>query len=179
MKTIYFVRHGQSEANARRITAGGGLDVDLTEHGVTQAARAGKVLKEKKNIDLIVSSPQKRAFHTAQIIAHEIGYNPEKILRSELFSERHLGAMTGKPHDEVQNYFAMGVTPPGGESTEELHKRVAAGFGWLKTLPQENIVLVSHGGPGRMIRSILRDEPHGSIDSLATIDNAEILELRL
>lgn len=178
MKTIYFVRHGQSEANARRITAGGGLDVELTEHGMAQAAHVGEILKGK-GIQLIVSSPQKRALHTATIIAEKIGIKPDDIVTNKLFVERHLGDLTGKPHDEVQNYFYMGVTPPGGESTEALHDRIEAGLNWLQTLEADKILLVSHGGPGRMIRAIVREERHTSIDSLASIGNAQVLELTL
>lgn len=178
MKTVYFVRHGESEANARRITAGGGLDIDLTDHGVDQAEQVGRLLKSK-DIQLIVSSPLKRALHTAQIIAMGIGYNPNKIVTNSQFAERYLGEMTGKPHDEVQNYFAMGLTPPGGESTEALHDRTVAGLEWLKMQEADKILVVSHGGPGRMIRAIIRDEKHTSIDSLGSIGNAEVLELTI
>ena len=178
MKTIYFVRHGQSEANAAHITAGGGLDVDLTQHGMNQAAKVGQILKDK-GVQLIVSSPQKRAFHTAAIIAKTIGYNPEDIVTNKLFAERHLGEMTGKPHDEVQLWFDLGKVPPGGESTQQLHDRIAEGLAWLKTLPADRIALVSHGGPGRMIRTIYRDEQHNTINGLGTIGNAEVLELTL
>lgn len=178
MKTLYFVRHGQSEANAAHITAGGGLDVDLTQHGIDQAAKVGKLLKDKR-IQLIVSSPQKRAFHTAHVIAKEIGYKPENIVTNKLFVERHLGEMTGRPHDEVQLYFDLGKTPPGGESSQELHNRIVEGLNWLKTLPADQIVLVSHGGPGRAIRAIYRNEQHNTINGLATIGNAEVLQLSL
>lgn len=178
MKTLYFVRHGESEANAAGITAGGGLDIGLTKHGMDQAARVGRLLQDK-GINLIVSSPQKRAYHTAIIIAKEIGYKPEDILTHPFFAERHLGEMTGKPHDEVQLYFDMGAVPPGGESTQALHDRIVSGLAWIKGLPAEKTLLVSHGGPGRMIRTIYRDERHSSINSLAAIGNAEVLELTL
>lgn len=177
-KTLFFVRHGESEANAARIVAGKGLDADLTQRGMSQAAQVGKMLKNK-DIQLIVSSPQKRALHTATIIAEAIGYRPEDILTSDLFAERHLGALTGRPHDEVQIVFDMGVTPSGGESTEVLHDRVAAGLQWLQSLEADRILLVSHGGPGRMIRSIYRHERHTSINTLGSIGNAEVLELDL
>ena len=178
MKTIYFVRHGESEANAARITAGGGLDVDLTQRGMDQAVQVGDMLKGKE-IQLIVSSPQKRALHTAAIIARQIGYNAEHIVTSEWFAERHLGDLTGKPHDEVQLWFDMGIAPPGGESTEALHDRIVTGLQWLQSLDADKIVLVSHGGPGRMIRTIYRNEQHTSINSLGSIGNAQIMELSL
>jgi alpha-ribazole phosphatase len=178
MKTIYFVRHGESEANAARITAGGGLDVGLTQRGVDQAVQVGRMLKSK-DIDLIVSSPQKRAFHTATAIAGEIGYSPENIVTSEWFVERHLGDMTGKPHDDVQVWFDMGIAPSGGESTEALHDRIVTGLQWLQGLNANKIVLVSHGGPGRMLRAIYRNEQHNSINSLGSVGNAQVLELSL
>lgn len=178
MKTIYFVRHGQSEANARRITAGGGMDVPLTDAGRNQAVQVGEILK-KKGIELIVSSPQKRALETAEIIATQIGYNSGDIITDQRFAERHLGVMTGKPHDEVQLWFSMGRTPEGGESTEAMHDRVLAGLEWIKSQPADKILLVSHGGPGRVIRAIIRGESHASIDSLGSVGNAEVLELTI
>jgi broad specificity phosphatase PhoE len=178
MKTIYFVRHGQSEANAAGITAGGGMDVGLTQHGMDQAVSTARLLKDK-GIQLIVSSPQKRAYHTAYIIAKALGYAPEKILTNPQFVERHLGDMTGQPHEQVRNFFDTGATPPGGESTQQLHDRIVAGLAWLKTLPADKILLVSHGGPGRMIRTIYRNEQPNSINTLGRIGNAEVLELSL
>lgn len=178
MKTLYFVRHGQSEANAAGITAGGGMDVGLTRDGMEQASSTARLLKDK-GIQLIVSSPQKRAYHTAYIIAKALGYDTEKILTNSQFVERHLGDMTGLPHDQVRNFFDTGATPPGGESSQQLHDRVLAGLEWLKTLPADKILLVSHGGPGRMIRTIYRNEKPSSINSLGRIGNAEILELSL
>lgn len=172
------MRHGQSEANARRITAGSGLDVDLTLAGENQAAEVGQILKGK-GIDLIVSSPQIRALHTATIIAGEIGYDSQKILTNDQFAERYLGDLTGKPHDEVQNWFAMGATPPGGESAEAMYTRVASGIEWLRSLDANKILLVSHGGPGRVIRTIIRGERHTSIDTLGSVGNAEILEFQI
>jgi len=178
MKTLYFVRHGESEANAAHITAGSGMDADITRGGVAQAVRVSKLLKDK-GIQLIVSSPQKRAYHTAFVIAQEIGYNPEEIVTNKLFVERYLGSMTGKPREEVQLYFDMNATPPGGESTQVMHDRILAGLAWLKGLDADKILLVSHGGPGRMIRTIYRSEEHNSINSLGRIGNAEVLELSL
>lgn len=178
MKTIYFVRHGQSEANAKRITAGSGLDVDLTQHGIDQALRVGDFLSDKK-IQLIVSSPMVRALHTAQLIASRIRISPDSIEINSLFTERFLGDLTGRPHDELQNYFSMGATPPGGESSEAMQARVMAGLAWLKSLDPDVVLLVSHGGPGRAIRTIIRNEGHRSIDSLASIGNAEILKFTI
>jgi uncharacterized phosphatase len=178
MKTIYFVRHGESEANAAGITAGAGLDVGLTEIGKQQAQKVGEELKSKK-IELIVSSPMKRALETAKIIAQGLSYSNEKIIINPLFIERHLGELTGAKRDIVRTYYDAGMLPVSTEKTEDMYARIIQGLEWLKSLPANRIVLVSHGGPGRMIRTIYRQEHHSKINTLDRIGNAEIMELGL
>jgi broad specificity phosphatase PhoE len=178
MKKIYFVRHGESEANAAGITAGGGLDVDLTENGKHQAQKIGEELKGKK-IDLIVSSPMKRAYNTSVIVAQTIGYNPGNIIVNKLFTERHLGNLTGTKNELMKTYYDAGMLSPSVETTDALYKRIVEGLEWLKSLEADKIILISHGGPGRMIRVIYQQEKHSQINSLDRIGNAEILELAL
>jgi uncharacterized phosphatase len=178
MKTIYFVRHGESEANAAGISAGGGLDVNLTLNGKDQAKRVGETLKNKQ-IDLIVSSPMKRAYDTAAIVAQAIGYDPNKIVVSKLFTERHLGDLTGTKNELMKTYYDAGMLPPSVETTDALQKRTIEGLEWLRSLQANKILLVSHGGPGRMIRSIYMQEHHSQINTLDRIGNSEILELKL
>jgi broad specificity phosphatase PhoE len=178
MKRIFFVRHGESEANAAGITAGARLNVGLTKDGRQQALKVGEDLKGK-GVDLIVSSPLKRAYETAAIIAQTINYDSSKIISSPLFIERDSGELTGKKNELVRTYYDAGILPASAETTESLQKRTIEGLEWLKTLPANNIVLVSHGGPGRMIRTIYRQENHNQINSLDRIGNAEILELSL
>ena len=59
---MYYVRHGESEANLLGIWAGSQSDSPLTELGVKQAIETGEKLKGKK-ISRIISSPLIRA-HT-------------------------------------------------------------------------------------------------------------------
>lgn len=46
MKKIYFVRHGQSEANMKKIYAGS-TDSPLTPLGIQQAQETGRLLLDK------------------------------------------------------------------------------------------------------------------------------------
>jgi uncharacterized phosphatase len=178
MKTVYFVRHGESEANASGIAAGGGLDISLTEDGRMQAKRVGDDLKNKK-IDIIVSSPMKRAQETATIIAQTIGHNPKNIVLNELFIERHLGELTGIKTELLKTYYDAGVLLANAETTQAMQRRIIEGLEWLKTLEGQTILLVSHGGVARMIRTILRGEHHNQINSLERIGNSELLEFQL
>lgn len=178
MKTIYFVRHGESEANAAGIAAGGGLDSPLNDHGRQQAQQIAGQFKGR-GAKLIVSSPMKRAYETASIIAQNLGMNPESIVTNDLWVERQLGELTGVPKEQLKMYYDMGQLPASAESTEQLHARIIQALEWMKTLEADTIILVSHGGVGRMLRAIYREEHHGSINTLGRMDNAEIIELHL
>lgn len=69
---ILVVRHGLTDWNVERRIQGR-TDVPLNQEGIKQAYVAKEKLKEEK-IDLMVSSPLKRAKQTAEII------NSEKML---------------------------------------------------------------------------------------------------
>lgn len=178
MKTIYFVRHGESEANAAGIAAGGGLDSPLNDFGRGQARQAAQDLKGR-GAQLIVSSPMKRAYETATIIAAELGFDPGSIVTSQLLVERQLGELTGIPKEQLKMYYDMGRLPASAESTEQLHARIVQSLEWLKTLDADKIIVVSHGGVGRMLRAIYREEHHSSVNSLGRMSNAQIMELPL
>ena len=92
---IYFVRHGESEANQRGIFAGQKEDSVLTEKGKEQArATAQEIENENLKIDKIVSSPLKRTKETAEIIAKEIGFDVLKIYFDNRVIEYDMGSLT-------------------------------------------------------------------------------------
>ena len=64
MNNLILVRHGQSFWNKeRRFT--GGADIDLTDHGKSEARQAGQlIMKLHIEFDAYFTSVQKRAIHT-------------------------------------------------------------------------------------------------------------------
>ncbi len=162
MKHLYFIRHGQSELNAQGIFAGR-LDTPLTDTGRLQAKNAGKDIKNL-HIDLIVSSDLGRAIETAQIIAREIGYSQDDIVVNPLFVEQFYGSLEGKPWTETPNIGKYTDI----ESDEELVERAKEGLAYLRTLPAETVLLVSHGSYSRALRAaieggdIKKDEPENA-----------------
>lgn len=64
---IFFVRHAQSEHNARKLVAGR-IETPLTEKGIAQAEKTAAYLAEHAHPDIILHSPIGRAEHTARII---------------------------------------------------------------------------------------------------------------
>jgi len=76
---IYLMQHGPSFSK----------DVDpdesLTPDGEARIATAGRGLKRMGlRVDVIVSSTKKRAWQTACIVAEHLGFEPEKILQTDL-----------------------------------------------------------------------------------------------
>lgn len=165
MKRFYFIRHGLSEMNKLGVF-GGRTDTPLAAEGREQAKDAGKAAKEL-TIDLIVASPLSRAHDTAKIIATEIGYPVDKIVTNKLLVERNYGSMEGKawtPGFDVSQV-------EDAEKDEDLLGRAQQILDWLETLPKDNILVVSHGGIGRAIRKVLRQDS----DFHEAIPNAKIV----
>lgn len=178
----YFVRHGETDWNIVRRTQGSS-DIPLNETGRLQAKGAGSTLKER-HIDLIISSPQKRAKETAEIIARELG-GVEIIIDEEL-RERHYGVLEGFTLAEAEakgivtfrgeSITGSGFTPPDGETLEELEARVNETLHrHKKQHAHKNIVVVSHGATLRTLFRVLRrlDIPQAKI--LPPMHNAQIM----
>lgn len=124
MRTIYLVRHGQDEDNARGIL-NGHRDAALTEKGRTQAQMLGTTIAAADaRIQAIYSSPLTRARQTAAIITHSIINAPITVLSNLI--ERDFGEMTGRPYSDIVPLCAPNVfhtkqidyflTPKGGET---------------------------------------------------------------
>ena len=94
MGKLIAIRHGQSTWNAEnRFT--GWVDVDLSEKGVQEAEKAGKLIHELNiDIDLFFTSYLKRAINTLEIVMEIIG-NDMKYTKAWELNERHYGSLTG------------------------------------------------------------------------------------
>ena len=94
MGKLIAIRHGQSTWNAEnRFT--GWVDVDLSEKGIQEAEKSGKLLKELNlNYDICFTSYLKRAIKTLEIVLKVLGKDIKYKKAWEL-NERHYGALTG------------------------------------------------------------------------------------
>lgn len=140
---IYIVRHGQVPHNA--IGQYNISDEDLTPLGIKQACE----LKEKiKDIpfDIIISSPLKRARHTAEII----NVNHNKIIYDNRISERSCGDLSGKPltvtnRDEYWNYHTT-IQYGTSENIKVFFERIFEFLDDLKNKQYKTVLIVSHSG---------------------------------
>ena len=84
-KLIYFVRHGETESNAKNIRQG--PEGHLTEKGREQAlVTSQRFSRHKGRPQAIISSPYERTKETAEIIAGEL--QMKKVEYSDLLAER-------------------------------------------------------------------------------------------
>ncbi len=150
MVELMLVRHGQTDWNLEGRYQGG-TDVPLNATGRDQAERLADELATRR-IDAIYSSPLRRAWETALLLArrHGLEVHPEPLLR-----EIDLGAWEGmlatRIAEEYPELFGRwrrdprGVRPPGGESIREVHDRaVAAIEGMVERHPGGTLCLVTH-----------------------------------
>lgn len=150
MKTLYFVRHGESEGNSGKFRQT--PETPLTEHGRGQAALlAQRCLK--LSLELVVSSTMVRAQQTAAIINDRLKL---PLVNSDLFCERHhSSANTLLPHDDpnlqasAQKWWANFGNPKykidGEETFFELKERGLAAFNFLEQQTANEILVVTHG----------------------------------
>ena len=94
MGKLIAIRHGQSTWNAEnRFT--GWVDVGLSEKGVQEAKKSGKLLQELNiNFDISFTSYLKRAINTLEIVLKVLGKD-SKYRKAWELNERHYGALTG------------------------------------------------------------------------------------
>ncbi len=95
MYKIVLLRHGESTWNQEnRFT--GWTDVDLSEKGLAEAARAGETLKAEGYVfDVAFTSVLKRAIRTLWMTLDALDLMWIPVVRSWRLNERHYGALQG------------------------------------------------------------------------------------
>jgi broad specificity phosphatase PhoE len=163
------VRHGESEGNReRRFTISS--EVGLTELGVQQAHQVARRIAELFKPQIVVSSPFRRARQTSEIIARELNLEIETV---HDLHERDLGFLKGHSYDDLRAVVlkdpsydpARGWSwkPEGGESYEDVRERVMAAVEQLlRRYPQDEIVIVSHGGVMLSVWAHIIGQWHGA-----------------
>jgi broad specificity phosphatase PhoE len=135
------VRHGETEANARRCFAESD-EIPLTETGRAQARELALRLAREVRPTVLVSSWFPRARQTGEIIGSVLGLKLETIGGIQ---ERNFGCLKGRPYEELGN-AAHTWCPAGGESLDDVRGRAFEAIDSLRMrYPGERVVVVSHG----------------------------------
>lgn len=171
---IYFIRHGESEANLKHVFAGQKDDSPLTEKGRTQAREEGNKIKEMGvTIDRIVSSPLIRARDTASIVAGIIGYTKD-IEVDPSITEYDMGVLTGTPVTNITSLQMIAAEH--AEDPQKFFDRVLEFLNEYKG-SDETILMVCHAGVGRVIETIkTKGDPRLFFD-IPAYPNAMVVKL--
>ena len=173
MGKLILLRHGQSQWNLEnRFT--GWEDVPLTKEGISEAKKAGQLMKKNNiSIDIIFSSILKRANETARLAIKEMNLikfwkNNELIFtRDKSLNERDYGNLVGLNKKETAQKYgeeqvhiwrrSYDVPPPGGESLKDVVNRVKPYYENNIKIKNENndILIVAHGNSLRAIMVII------------------------
>jgi 2,3-bisphosphoglycerate-dependent phosphoglycerate mutase len=133
MHKLVLLRHGESLWNRdNRFT--GWIDVDLSEKGVEEAQKAGRVLKQEGYVfDVAFTSVLKRAIRTLWLTLDGMDLMWIPVYRSWRLNERHYGGLQGlnksetaAKHGDEQVLIwrrSYDIPPPELEETDERHPR--------------------------------------------------------
>lgn len=139
---LLLLRHGQTDLSVQRRYSGRG-NPPLTDLGRRQARAAAGYLAGKGGISAVISSPLARAQETAAIAAGALGLAvnvDEDLIETDFGSWEGLTfaeAAAADPDLHPRWLRDTSVTPPGGESFDEVHSRVRRA---------RNRIIADHGG---------------------------------
>lgn len=174
---LYFVRHGQCEANAQNVFAGQRNDSPLTEIGKEQARAAGQAVAALNvSFDRIISSPLSRTRDTAVFVAEAIGFDPAQIQIDPRITEYDMGSLTGTSREGVTS--ATIATPSDAEPIEKFQERVMTAVREYAAMPG-NTLLVSHAGVGRIIEGTKQGTDPARFYDIPAYANGSVVKIEL
>ncbi len=153
---LYFVRHGESEANTRHIISNRESSFPLTPRGIQQAKDLAEEIKDIP-FSAMFCSPVLRARETADILSATLGI-PYQV--TEALREYDCGILEEKSDEESwechRQYFEDWVLrsdytskPEGGECYLDIQNRFVPFIDEListNTHGERHILLIGHGG---------------------------------
>ncbi|MGL5675587.1 MAG: histidine phosphatase family protein [Cellulosilyticaceae bacterium] len=152
---LLVVRHGESEADIIGCIEGR-ADFPLTERGENQGKALAKWMKKHYEIDLILSSPLKRARRVAELIQEEVG---AEVLYWDELMEFNNGLLAGMDRKEADEKYPLPDHEYPHSEYYEKESRIAfrmrAETVMSKLIHEysdyKRIVIVSHGGTINML----------------------------
>ena len=157
---LLFVRHGQTDDNARGLIQGRN-DPPLNDNGLAQAERIAEILSHQ-DVSCIISSPLKRALQTADIISQKTGLVIELddrlverdfgLLQNHTYEDLNKHPATGQPDFLARDYEEFGAEP-----ICDMIERVTDFLRDLSRRQEAAVLIVAHGGIGYCFDHLLTD----------------------
>ncbi len=171
MTTLLLVRHGETDWNLQRRVQGHS-DTPLNDTGRRQAETLADELAGER-IDAVYSSDLLRAHETARIVARRRGLD---VTATPDLRERHFGTWEGLTDAEILFRFPEARDGPWGdaETKDELAHRVLGALHRIaETHPGQRVLVVSHGGPLRVVLA------RCGIDGAGRIENCHVVRVEI
>ena len=175
---LYLVRHGQTEKNKFGIVQGR-TECNLSKKGIAGAKELIPIVSKLK-IDVVISSPLKRAYDTAKIITE--GRYPINI--DDRLIERDWGLCEGVSIDEVDTVkcwnFYENTCDNKIERVQDLMARLSEFLESIKQrYPNSNVLVVSHSAVLRAFHYLIKQIPEDGDMSKIEIPNLRIIEYEI
>ncbi len=187
---ILITRHGQTDWNVLGKIQGQ-TDIELNDNGRQQAKETGELIKNE-NIDIIITSPLKRAKETAKIINENFNVT---IIEDNRLMERNFGKSEGLTKDDrrklkeinpevndVWNYN-KNIDFNGMETMQDFCNRI---YKFLDEIINKyrykNILIVTHGGVSVPIKCYFMKYPLENLcdrDAVKGLKNCEITKFEI
>jgi broad specificity phosphatase PhoE len=173
---LYIVRHGQTIMNQFSVVQGR-TDIPLNDKGIEDAKKLKKLV-DTLNIDVVISSPLKRAYDTAKYIT---GKNPNV---DDRIIERNWGLREGVSIDLLDTVDCWNVKLNTNddfiEPVQDLMARVSDFLEDIKNkYSDKNVLVVTHGAVMRAVHYLLNGIPSDGDLSKIEIPNLRIIEYKI
>ena len=172
IKTLYIIRHGQTELNKHGIVQGRGMDTDLNEEGCRQAELFFEAYKDM-SFDKIYISALKRTLQSVKSFIN-LGIPYQKLTGlDELAWGIHEGQKSTAENKAaflqiIRDWIDGNLNSKfeGGESPNEVEARQKEAIKVIMERPEEKTVLICmHGRAMRLLLCTLTGKPLSEMDS--------------
>lgn len=155
---IYLIRHALDDERY----VGSWSNVSILESEKEKVKSQAKYIKENLQVTDIYTSDIKRSVQTAEIIGK---YLNKEVIKDKNLREQNKGYLTGKEKAKLSkeeleqlNNQKIDTIFEGGESLEEVYKRIKRYIPTLAKL-KDNTLIVTHRGVINMLYYIMNDIP--------------------
>jgi len=188
---LWLIRHPEPDSSARGLCYGS-MDVPLSDDGVRHSKAIAEMMAIE-NFDAVYTSPKRRCVEMARTIARG-----RAVATLEDFCELDFGLLEGRSYDEIAALYPdiyrqwmenpTATQFPQGENFCQMSSRVRSALeAMLLRHAQESVLVVTHGGPIRVIlaealgippQNIFRiEQSYGAINRIRYRDGTPSVEL--
>lgn len=184
-KTLYIIRHGQTDYNKNGIIQGSGIDSDLNATGRQQANQFFNAYRHTR-FDNIYTSSLKRTHQTVRPFI-DAGHSTEILTALDeinwgYFEGLKTNTRTKQVYQQIVSQWKNGMldtSVDGGETPNQMYERQQRGLQTLlERSHEEQVLICMHGRAMRSFLCLLTDTPLHRMDEFEHT-NLSLYKLRM